>query len=302
MTGRTVCLIRTHRFGAAERRLLAFLRPRFGADLFMAADESRGPVDTEGVPKIALDDAALRELGLRPVPHWGWRCGDYFLTAARAALPGADRFWLIERDVWTTHPDADSLFARFDGADADLMAARYTPKGPYWHWTHLLAPHVDGTVHGMFFPILRATPRVIDAAHDLRRRLDAAIAERSQQAWPNDESVMATAAHLAGARVTALGRFLPEDPGLPALDTPENRFHHIDDLPATPPRLYHPVYEEADYQARLEHQARTRPRRVDALIARHAHRVPPERAEALRGIADAALQARGTGSKPRPGG
>lgn len=160
----TLVGIRTHAWGEDQARVFAQLEPVFGAALrIVYHDRPEGPALP--APVVDLSDGRLAELGLRPVPDWGWRCGDYALHALRAACPGADHYWLIEPDVWFSG-DPAAFFARAAALPHDLLGVRIEPLGA----DHRFARGLPGLApHRTIFALIRVSARALDRLLPLRQ-------------------------------------------------------------------------------------------------------------------------------------
>lgn len=121
----TIAAIRTHHWGEDAQRVYDQLRPVFGDNLVTVFHNRPEGLELP-LPVVDIDDAWVAANGLRVLPDWGWRCGDYFLYALRQAIPAADYYWLIEPDVFFTGPVAD-LFAKVAGRGEDLLGVRIEP-------------------------------------------------------------------------------------------------------------------------------------------------------------------------------
>jgi hypothetical protein len=162
---RTLAAIRTHHWGEDARRLHAQLAPVFGEDLVVVFHNR--PADLElPLPVIDINDDWVAGQGLRLVPDWGWRCGDYFLYALRAARRDADFFWLIEPDVYFS-ADPAPLFARLAGAGHDALGVQVEALPP----EHEFMRRAEGRqLHRAIFAFSRWSASVVDWLLDLRRR------------------------------------------------------------------------------------------------------------------------------------
>ncbi|MGA1267785.1 MAG: component of SufBCD complex [Gemmobacter sp.] len=165
---RTIAAIRTHVWGEEARRLHAQLAPVFGADLVVVFHNRPAGLDLP-LPVVDIDDAWVAGQGLRVLPDWGWRCGDYFLYALRAARPDADRFWLIEPDVYFS-ADPAPLFARLETSPEDALGVRIEPLPA----NDVFMRHAGGRqLHRAIFAFTRWSAPVLDWLLDLRRRYSA---------------------------------------------------------------------------------------------------------------------------------
>jgi hypothetical protein len=187
---RTALLIRTHYADDQLRGFIDQLRADAAFDVFVLADERRGPLALGDVAKIVLTPELPAELGLyERAPNLMWRCGDYALYAARRALPDYDAFWMIEPDVRLCSPQPTSILASFPPPEeVDFLAAHLRPAEPDWNWGRTMSTE-DGPVWRCLFALVRVSVRALDVMIDERRRL-AAVFEtegRDPAFWPNDE-------------------------------------------------------------------------------------------------------------------
>lgn len=187
---RTAVLIRTH---YADEQLRAFaeqLQSDGVFDVFVLADETRGPVELGGMGKVPLSHEVAHELGLyASTPNMLWRCGDYALYAARRALPDYDAYWMIEPDVRLCSSRPSDILAKFPPVeDADFLAANLRPADADWNWTRTM-DESDGPIWRCLFALVRLSARAIDAMLVQRRNLSRLFAESGKDPafWPNDE-------------------------------------------------------------------------------------------------------------------
>ncbi|MBM3613246.1 MAG: hypothetical protein FJX19_09815 [Alphaproteobacteria bacterium] len=162
---RTLAAIRTHHWGEDARRLHAQLAPVFGEDLVVVFHNR--PADLElPLPVIDINDDWVAGQGLRLSPDWGWRCGDYFLYALRAARRDADFFWVIEPDVYFS-ADPAPLFARLAGAGHDALGVQVEALAA----DHEFMRRFPGRqLHRAIFAFTRWSAPVLDWLFDLRRQ------------------------------------------------------------------------------------------------------------------------------------
>lgn len=176
----SIAAIRTNRWGEEEERLLSRLRPVFG-DRIAVVFHNRAPGLTPPVDVIDIDAEWVLRQGLFLAPDWGWRCGDYFQYALRAARPGHDHYWLIEPDVHFTSP-ADSFFAPFDRVHSDVLGYQLGPFSADIRFTRGM-PGVAH--HRAIFALTRFSGRALDRL--LPKRQAMAQATVSVRDYPNDE-------------------------------------------------------------------------------------------------------------------
>lgn len=177
---RAIAAIRTNRWAEEEERLLAALRPAFGEDMAVVFHDR--PADlAPPLPVVEIGTDWVTGSGLAAVPDWGWRCGDYFYYALRAARPGYDHYWLIEPDVHFTSA-ADGFFRRFTATTADVLAYDLGPFTRDIRFTRGL----PGLRHYQaIFAMTRFSGRALDRLFAARR--DLARQPVSLRNYPNDE-------------------------------------------------------------------------------------------------------------------
>ncbi|MCY1125497.1 component of SufBCD complex [Frigidibacter sp. RF13] len=177
---RAIAAIRTNRWGEEEARLFSALRPVFGSELAVVFHNR--PTDLSlPLPVVDIGSDWVTGAGLAAVPDWGWRCGDYFYYALRAARPDYDQYWLIEPDVHFTSSPAD-FFARFSSVTADVLAYDLGPFTRDIRFTRGL----PGLSHYQaVFAMTRFSGRALDRLFAARRDLSSRPV--SLRNYPNDE-------------------------------------------------------------------------------------------------------------------
>jgi len=177
---RAAAAIRTNKWTDEERRLLAVLQPVFGGDVFVVFHD-RPEGLTLPVPVVDVSSAWVESQKLTVVPDWGWRCGDYFYYALRAAVPEYDQYWLIEPDVYFTRP-AQSFFSAFEAAPEDVLGYDFGPFTRDMRFTRGL-PGVAH--HRALFAMMRLSGRALDRLFLQRQKLSRQVIGQDQ--YPNDE-------------------------------------------------------------------------------------------------------------------
>jgi hypothetical protein len=187
---RTALLIRTHYADDQLRGFVDQLRAEAAFDVFVVADERRGPIDLGGAPKVPLTPELPAELGLyAQTQNLLWRCGDYALYAARRALPDYDAFWMIEPDVRLCSPRPSDILARFPPPDeVDFLAAHLRPAEPDWNWGRTMSAE-EGPVWRCLYALVRVSARALDVMLEERLRMGRLFGHsgRDPEFWPNDE-------------------------------------------------------------------------------------------------------------------
>lgn len=204
-----ICVRTNHYDDHLDRFIDATLLPT-GRRVVLLADEGAGPVAAPAHrEKIVLRPA---EQGLHMGADTMWRCGDYCLYAAIAALPEAGHIWLVEPDV-RIHGDAPT--ALFDGAapsraQADFVTAWFVTASPEWAWYGTITPFFPTTSNCML-QLARFSRPFIEALFEARvalsRRFEAE--GRPSTAWPNDEAFIGAVASTRSFRVETLAQHAP---------------------------------------------------------------------------------------------
>jgi hypothetical protein len=236
----TLVCIRTHTWGEDQERVFAQLEPVFGANLRIVFHNR-----PEGLrlpaPVVDLSDAVLANLNLRPVPDWGWRCGDYALHALRAAAPGADHYWMIEPDVWFSGEPA-TFFGQTAALPQDLLGVRIEPMGP----DHRFSRGIPGIApHRTIFALIRVSARALDRLLPLRQAYGRSRV--GARFFSNDE-VFVTSSILADRDLTSasLADLLPDwfPPGTMRTD-PDILLESLDSTAGQ--GVFHPVRGRASF-------------------------------------------------------
>ena len=164
-------------------------------DVYILCDETRGAVETGGLPKISITRQTLGSLGLYDeVKNLLWRCGDYGLYVARQELPQYDAFWMVEPDVRLNDSPPSAILARFPGPEAaDFLAGWLRPAKPGWGWAARMNPD-EGRIWRCLFCMVRLSARALDALLEARRGAaeDHRKHRRVPDGWPNDEVFVAS--------------------------------------------------------------------------------------------------------------
>lgn len=237
-----VLCVRTNRYDEHLDRFIERTLLPTGREVVLLADESGGPVEAPAHRrKIVLHPA---ETGLYMPPDAGWRCGDYCLYAAVAAMPDARHIWLVEPDV-RIHGDTPA--ALFDGAEpgrprADFVTAWFVTASPEWSWFATIAPFYPTTSNCML-QLARFSRPFIDALLEARLGLSRRFADegRPSTAWPNDEAFIGAIAQGGRFRIETLREHAPgfsTDGTFTFIKPTSGRA--LDGAP-TDDRIYHPV-------------------------------------------------------------
>lgn len=240
----TLAAIRTHRWGEDEERLCAQLVPIFGDRLVVVFHDRPASV-VPPLPVIDITSDWVVAQGLRNLPDWGWRCGDYFLYALRQARPDHDRYWLIEPDVWFSGPVAE-LFDIANGFDHDLLGVRVGPM-PSEHRFSRGLPDMDH--YRAIFALTRFSGRAIDRLLTLRQAYSATGA--GKRFFTNDEIFSFT--HVVADPDLSVGDLAELVPAWFADDQVQTDPDILLDTLAdrTGPGVFHPVRGRASFMGAL---------------------------------------------------
>jgi hypothetical protein len=189
---KTLIIVRTHRADTASLAAYDLFETLDGFDVVFCIDERAGPVDMQGRATCAYDEGVLHRMGLYAHPNCGWRCGDYCYAVTKSVRPSYDFYWLIEPDVRINTSSLQGFFAQFESSTADYLAPRFGPRDATWIWSQTIRP-LGLAPYGGLFPVSRMSARAIDHVYALRRSLSAKPAIANPDAWPNDESLAASA-------------------------------------------------------------------------------------------------------------
>lgn len=159
------------------------------------------------ITTLPLTDDFIADNGLQfHRNRTGWICGDYVLY--RALELKWERLWLIEPDIYFLNNSLQTL-AHLDKFNHGLITTQYRRAGDGWYWKKPLlraAPNAD--VHAMAFGIMRLSRTLVEQAFDFRKELSQ-VADPAYL-LPNDESVVATTAHVHGHDVIDFKALFPQ--------------------------------------------------------------------------------------------
>lgn len=243
---RAIIAIRTHRWTEEEERLLAALRTVPGHDLAVVFHNR--PADlTPPLDVVDIGAPFLRGNGLRVVPDWGWRCGDYFYYALRKARPGYSHYWLIEPDVHFMG-DAAEFFGRFADVEADALGLNIMPFSA----NTAFARGLTGIArYQAIFALTRLSGRAIDRLLALRQ--DYGKKTRTARFYTNDE--LFTFSHVVADPELTHRDFKEIAPdwfeGARFAPSPDILIDLLKPAADGGGRLYHPVHGRASFKRAL---------------------------------------------------
>lgn len=235
---RTLFLIRAMAADPVSLHLAEVLSASVGRSVVFVCDETNGPADAGGYPKISMTPAALRAMGFRDAPgNWGWLWGDMCYHAARAQFPSFDAYCLMESDVFVPDLAAPALVSALMEHEADVIAGRLRRYETVQKFSRPLEALGLDPHWGCIFPLTRLSARAVSAMGELRRAAIAAgVAGKL-----NDEGVLVGAMQQAGLTGAALEDVVPEMVSPLTFET--NPPHLFDALVArdSETRVFHPV-------------------------------------------------------------
>jgi FkbM family methyltransferase len=287
-----IALIRTHFFNQRIKTLIEFLSEYFGDNVYVVCPDrviekldsaTRGDFSRF----IPLREGKLAEMGL-PIPEkWEWVCGDYALYRARADLPDASHFWLIEYDLVFNYEQPSGFFSRFAQDESDLLAFAYQRAGQHWPWRKLMLPVTDDVMRCFFSPV-RVSARALDHLLEKRRGLRGLV---EPDAWPNDEGFVATTLTADGFSCRDI-----MDGVATATSFSWERPHSIQELKDKGPDglVYHPVVAGQAYLKKARQFLSRHPERFDEIGATLRIECGDEDYEILRDRSKTPLQPKPT--------
>lgn len=217
-------------------------------DVMIAVDETAGPIDSLGVPKLSISLDSCARMGLpvaceQPL----WRCGDYLFYHALAVRPGYRQYWLIEYDITLNFADPLDFFRFFDREAAeDYISTFLELADPKWYWYKAAARRFP-VVYASGFAVVRLSVSAIARLLERRRFEAARLIEDGlapNKYWLNDESYVSSAAPELALSVADLNKY---GDFYTAQTLMRRGVWHPAQLPAPDSRIYHAVRSGASY-------------------------------------------------------
>lgn len=280
---RTLFLIRAMSADPISLHLAEVLSASTGRSTVFVCDETRGPADVGGFPKISLTAASLRAMGFaNPPSNWGWLWGDMCYHAAQAQFPSFDAYCLIESDVFLPAAGAPALVEALSGHEADVIAGRLRRYDDVQKFSRPLSALDLDPNWGCIFPLTRLSARAVTALAEVRRQAIAAgVADKL-----NDEGALVGAVQMARLTHAALESVVPYQVSKKTFET--NPPHLFEPISARPDevRVFHPVVMRDTVLRRIENGEKN--------YTRHRlRRVLKQASDADRAVIDAALKGQG---------
>ncbi len=169
-------LVRTHLVNEKLFDLLDVLNQSRRYDLFVLADETRGPLETRGYAKLTHSVDMVSRYGLsHRHPNVLWHCGDYPLYFAAAEIPGYDYYGMIEYDVDLVRRSPlflEGLISRLcgDRGSVDFVSAGTGRAEAQWGWTEAASRIFPVVYTTGLFAFLIVSQRAIDCLIAARRK------------------------------------------------------------------------------------------------------------------------------------
>ncbi|PLA36864.1 hypothetical protein CYJ46_11790 [Corynebacterium coyleae] len=159
---------------------------------------------------LALDKNFVETNGLHfDSGSTGWCCGDYPLYKALEFNESWDYAWIIEPDVYLINGAMRKLI-QLETRDEELVTTDYLKADPGWYWTSRFSRVLpDYEAYKMLFPLVRVSRAVTEKSFALRKEATSNSGLQKFKA-PNDESIVASAAHAIDANVLDLRKEWPE--------------------------------------------------------------------------------------------
>ncbi|WP_253285865.1 MULTISPECIES: FkbM family methyltransferase [unclassified Ruegeria] len=193
---RTMFVFRTHKWTENEARLYSIWKKAAPGPVCVVYDATNSaPPDLPDEQVLRVDQTWIEENQLLDINKVGWRFGDYALYRAMQAAPDIDYFLISDNDLLPNWPDLRDFFAELEACDQDLLTSVLVGAGPR---------RMASMQHEMFdqfsqkmscrFGILRASRRLVESAHEFRKKYADAMRQKPMRPFANDEALFATLA------------------------------------------------------------------------------------------------------------
>lgn len=203
----TLFILRTNSDDAVFQHLSGILSRHAPGKVVVVCDERLGPVNTGGLEKISINEAALERIGISNLPsNWGWLCGDMCYYLAASAFPNFDYYFLIESDVFIPEASAVDFFERLSHSDQSALAVNLRNSDHEKKYSRALSALNIDPQWGCIFPMTRVSSAVLAKMRELREEEARILPHRAL----NDEAVLAGAVAATGCSFGALEELFPE--------------------------------------------------------------------------------------------
>lgn len=242
--------VRTHTTGTRVLNLAEQKGFGDGYDVFWIADETTGPLDLPGFPKLAHRLDGFSAMGLPtagPRPLWYYR--DYPLYRFLEDAPGYDYYLMLAYNTLIRTGFFQQLGIMLQTVKPDFAACRFSLRKPGWHWWESAHVHFD-EVYGALFSLILATPKAIDEMRRTRLKLASTLASGERGIFC--EAFAPSALMQAGFHCLDMNELIPNawSPETFTADKPI-WFEEASNLPSEQWVMY-PVLEGADYVTKLK--------------------------------------------------
>ncbi|MBW0159168.1 component of SufBCD complex [Sedimentimonas flavescens] len=275
---KTIAAIRTNHWGEDAERVFAQLAPVWG-DRLVTVFHNRPEGMALPLPVVDINDAWVEQNGLRVLPDWGWRCGDYCLYALRQAYPDAEHFWLIEPDVFFKG-DVGAFFDRFADRDEDCLGVSVEPLPGEHIFSRF---YKDLNLQRAIFALVRFSSDLVDWLFEERR------AYLQQSIKPKfilfDEFFcFSWAMRNNKFSVGSLAEIAPDLVSKDAMRTDPDQL--VEGLPAGVVQgVFHPVRSRSGFQNAITHRLARRATPFGPMVSQLQHLEPWEIEEIADGVA-----------------
>lgn len=232
-----IIAIRTNKWTEEEKRLLASLRPYWGDNVVVVFHNRPEGLELP-LEVVDVSDEWVSKHDLRNTGDWGWRCGDYFYYALRAAKPDFDYYWLVEPDV-LLGGDVGAFFNLFDDEKTDALGYNlYEFKQPKHRFARGMS---DIPLWVAIFPLTRFSGRALDMLIE-KRKINSTRRIRNRL-FANDELFsFSTVMDEKGMSARRINDVAPDwFEGVQFATDPDQLIDTLPSGPDAPNKIYHPV-------------------------------------------------------------
>lgn len=258
---RTAVILRGHAPSAKFTEMAAALTGSDRFDLYVATNDSRGPVDVGSFPRLPYTLESLSDLGFEFTDEYALiHCSDLLFASFLQRKPEYDRFIMVEYDVQILGQPRETMESLLDRLDArptvDLFGTWLSPRGQAWpHYATTASQFPGQEVMAAFFPFVMLSRRAIEHLLQLRHGERPAGEATRDRAYCEAFAATALASNPA-FRIADLRDIWPG-----SYDA--DGFYFGDPMLYGGPhrinegvRFLHPVYPPEDFAGRLWHAAK----------------------------------------------
>jgi hypothetical protein len=252
-------IVRTHLLNEKFHDLLEILSQSTQYDLFVAVDESSGPLAVPGYKTLPHTASSAADFGLcANHPRILWHCCDYALYFSAAQIPSYQRYVMIEYDVDLVRrsPEfVDRVVARLGESGApDFVSAAFHEADAGWCWTEAAARQFPVVYNSSIFAFVAVSAPALE--HLLARRRREALDCASVEDIVNCEAFCASALTQDGFACASINDlvagavdFSTFHPPMPSLEVSQYLLNQYR-IPDPNIEIVHPVYDLCAYLKR----------------------------------------------------